>query len=213
MSIVNRQSLIIPQKGFTLIEIVVAIFVFSMISFGLIALMSNIFTFNRQQGLLLSAADQARQVATKIMNELRNAQTGMDGAYPLNLAQSQQLVFFSNADKDSGIERVRYYLQNGKLYKGLTEYNGTTYNTSTETSLLVQNDVANSSSTPLFYYFDGSYYGGAAQNPLAQPFSPTAVTFIKLNLRVYNKAGVKNSNFYTITAAGAMRNLKTNLGQ
>jgi len=161
----------------------------------------------------LSEADQARQVTMKITNELRNAQTGMDGSYPLNLAQSQQIVFFSNADKDSGIERVRYYLQNGKLYKGLTEYNGTTYNTSTEQSLLVQNDVANSSSTPLFYYFDGSYYGGAAQNPLVQPVNPTAVTFIKLNLRVYNKAGVKSSNFYTITAAGAIRNLKANLGQ
>ena len=199
--------------GFTLVEMVVVIFVFGMIAVGLIALMSNLFSINRQQGGLLSEADQARQEAFKITNEFRNAQVGMDGSYPLNTAQSQQLVFFSNADLDPSIERIRYYLQSGKLYRGVTEFNGTTYNTSTEVSAVVQNDVANASNTPLFYYYDGTYTGGAGQNSLAQPVSPTAVTFIKLNLQIYDKAGVKNTAIYTVTASGAIRNLKTNLAQ
>ncbi len=206
-------SKIQSSQGFTLIEVMVAVFVFSLMVWGLIALLSGIFTASRQQGTLLSNADQARQVALKIMSELRNAQEGSDGSNPLNTANDQQIVFFSNADTDSSIERIRYFLQSGKLYKGVTEYNGVTYNTSTEWTVLVQNNVANAPATPLFYYYDDSFYGGTGQNPLSQPISTLAVKFVKLNLQIYNQAGVKNTNTYTITASGAIRNLKTNLGE
>jgi hypothetical protein len=98
------------------------------------------------------------------------------------------------------------------LYKGVVEYNGTSYPTSTEVSVLVQNDIANSSTTPLFYYYDNSYVGSSTQTSLAQPVSVTAVKYLKINLKVYNKAGVLNNNFFTLTAGGTIRNLKTNLG-
>jgi len=39
------------------------------------------------------------------------------------------------------------------------------------------------------------------------------VKFIKLDLKVYNTAGARNNNFFTVTAGGAIRNLKTNLGE
>ncbi len=198
--------------GFTLIETVVAIFAFAIIMIGLVALISQIITGSRKQSDLLADTDQARKVAFGIVNELRNAQTGLNGAYALETAGNQQIVYYSNSDRDTNIERIRYYLQNGKLYKGIVEYNGSSYPTSTEFSTLMQNDVANSSSTPLFYYYDSSYVGSSTQASLTQPVNVTAVKYVKVNLQVYNKAGVKNTNFFTITAGGTVRNLKTNLG-
>ena len=210
--IVNCKSLIV-QKGFTLIEILVAVFGFIILMAGLVALFSGIFRTSSQQSLLLSDADYARKLAFQIASEIRNAQTGANGAYVLDTADDQQIIYYTpNVDSDSSIERVRYYVQNGQLYKGVTEYNGSTYNTSTESSSIVQKDLANGG-TPLFYYYDGSYTGSSTQVSLSQPVNVTLVKMVKLNLQIYNKAGVKNTNTYTITASAAIRNLKTNLGQ
>lgn len=198
--------------GFTLIEITIAIFCFTIIIWGLVSLYANIFVTSSQQSNLLADADYARKLAFKISGELRNGQTGTNGAYVLNTAQDQQLVFFTNSDIDSGVERVRYFAQNGALYKGVTEYNGSTYNTSTEVTTLVQKDLANGA-TPIFYYYDGSYNGSSTQASLTQPVSVTAVKFIKVVFKVYNKAGKENTNTFTVTSSAVIRNLKTNLGQ
>ena len=125
---------------------------------------------------------------------------------------AKQLIFYSNADYDAPIERIRYYVQNGQLWKGVTDYNGTTYNTLTEVTAVVQKDLANGAN-PVFYYYDGSYVGSSTQVSLAQPVNVTLVKFIKVSVQIFNKAGVKNTNTYSVTASAAIRNLKTNLGQ
>lgn len=204
----NLQS----SDGFTLIEMTVAIFGFAIVMWGLVALFSNIFISANRSGGLLADTDQARRLAFGVAKELRDGQTGSNGAYVLDTAQAQQIVFYSpNADLDNSIERIRYFVQNGKLYKGVTEYNGSAYNTSTETTTLVQNDLANGAN-PVFYYYDGGYTGSSTQTSLSQPVVVTAVKFVKVSLEIYNKAGVKNTNSYTVTASAAIRNLKTNLG-
>jgi type II secretory pathway component PulJ len=200
------------KRGFTLIELLVSIFGFSLIIWGLVGLYSNIFSISSQQGSLLSDTDFARKLAFQVANELRDAQTGGTGAFVLDTAGDQQLIFYSNADYDAPIERIRYYVQNGQLWKGVTGYNGATYNTSTEVAAVVQKDLANGAN-PIFYYYDGSYVGSSTQVSLAQPVNVTLVKFIKVSIQIFNKAGVKNTNTYTVTASAAIRNLKTNLGQ
>jgi hypothetical protein len=79
-------------------------------------------------------------------------------------------------------------------------------------SVKVLDNVANGVN-PVFYYFDDSYIGSSSQASLAQPVNPTQVRFVKVLLQIPNKAGVLNTNTYTITAGGAVRILKTNLGQ
>ncbi len=198
--------------GFTLIETTVAIFAFAIIMVGMVVLLSNILSTSKKQSGLLSDQDQARRVVFGLVNQLRNAQIGQNGAYPLEEAQDQQMVFFSDIDADSEVERVRYYIKNNSLFRGVVEYNGSGYPTSTEFSVLVQNNLANSSTTPVFYYYNDSYVGSSTQNSLSQPVSVTTVKYIKINLQVFNTAGVYNSNFFTVTAGGTVRNLKTNLG-
>jgi prepilin-type N-terminal cleavage/methylation domain-containing protein len=202
------------NSGFSLIELVVAIAIFTVLSLGVVALVSNIFTGSNQQAALLANSDQARQAAARLTNELRNATTAATGAYAIDTAADQQLIFYSNADTDQATERIRYYIQGGKLYRGVVEPTGSpaAYNTASEASAVVQNDIGNGS-TPLFYYYNDTYDGTSSHNtPLSQPVNVTAVRFIKFNLMIFNKAGVKNTNTYTITAGAAIRNLKTNLG-
>ncbi len=200
------------KKGFTLIEMIIGIVIFVVLSLGVVALVSNVLVSSNTQSTLLANSDQARKVGTGLMNELRNAQVSSTGAYPLDTAGDQTLIFYSNIDGGSDMERVRYYVQNGKLYKGVIKASGNplTYNPANETSAAVQDNLANGAG-PLFYYYDGTYEGTSTQVSLVQPVSVTQVKFVKLDLKVYNKGGVANNNFYSVTASGSIRNLKDNL--
>ena len=199
--------------GFTLIEVLIAIFIFSLISVGIVMTVSNLFSAATRQGGLLADQDQARKLIFQATNELRNSVAGANGAYQLESVGNQQLIFFTNADPSTvTTERVRYYLQNGKIYKGITKYSGGVYNTSTEQTLLMQNNIA-SSTAPLFYYYDGNYIGSSTQSALVQPVSVASVKFIKMDVRIFNKAGVQNQNSYSVTGGAAIRSVKNNLGQ
>lgn len=200
------------QSGFTLIEVVISIAIFSLIAYGIIFLVSNIFGSAQGQTTLLADSDQARKMSSNIMNELRNCQTSSTGAYPLATVDDQTLMFYSNIDSDSYIERVRYYVQSGKLYKGVLKPAGNplVYNPANEQSVVVQSNLANGAN-PVFYYYDKDY-DGSANNFLSQPVNVTAVRHVKLDLRIFNKAGVLNNNYYAVISSGSIRNLKSNLG-
>lgn len=200
-----------PLTGFTLIEVVVVIGIFGLISGGVITLVSSVFVQSSKQGESIADTDQARKLSNKLTQELRNAVYGENGAYPLNSAGNQEIIFFSNVDSDDEVERVRYYLQSGALYKGIVQPTGSpyTYNPAQEVAVKVQSSVANNS-TPLFYYYNDSY-DGITGTALTQPVNVAQVNFIKLNLILSNKAASSNVT-YTVTGGSSIRNLKTNLG-
>lgn len=200
-----------PLTGFTLIEVVVVIGIFGLISGGVITLVSSVFVQSSKQGESIADTDQARKLSNKLTQELRNAVYGENGAYPLNSAGNQEIIFFSNVDSDDEVERVRYYLQSGVLYKGIVQPTGSpySYNPAQEVAEKVQSSVANNS-TPLFYYYNDSY-DGITGTALTQPVNVAQVNFIKLNLILSNKAASSNVT-YTVTGGSSIRNLKTNLG-
>lgn len=194
--------------GFTLIELLVGLFGFALVSAGVVALMTNLITVgNRQQGLLFDT-DSARKTAFTFMSELRNANTSSTGAYALATAGDQQIVFYSNVDGGTDLERVRYFLENGQLKKGVVKASGSplAYNLASEVVTIAQRNIGNGAN-PLFRYFDGSFTG--SESALVQPVSVTAVRYVKLDMTI-TKPGPNGT--YTFTAGGALRNLKDNLG-
>lgn len=200
------------QSGFTLIELVVAISIFSIISIGLMYLVGVTFSQATKGGTTIADADQTRRLSYQVMQELRNAITASNGAYAIATASDQQLSFYSNVDGGTDIEKVRYYLSGGKLYRGIIKQSGSPINyNGTEVSKVVQNDVANNASTPLFYYYDDSFDDNT-DNPLTQPVNIANVTYIKLNIQVLKKNGLSATSSYTVNAGAALRSLKTNLG-
>lgn len=200
------------QKGFTIIEIVVAVSIFSIVSVGLMYLVGVVFTQATKNGSSIANADQTRKLSYQIMQELRNAITASNGAYSIATVSDQQLSFYANVDGGTDIEKVRYYLSNGKLYRGIIKQSSSPINyNGTETSTVVQNDVANSATTPLFYYYDENFDDNI-DNPLTQPVNIANVTYIKLNIEVLKRNGLSVTAKYTVNAGAALRSLKTNLG-
>lgn len=98
------------NKGFTLIETLVAIGVFSLViaaTMGFIIISYQTYGFSWQQSV---AINEARKGIETMVKEIREANTSDDGSYPIELAMDKEFVFYSDIDKDGEVERVRYFL-------------------------------------------------------------------------------------------------------
>lgn len=200
------------QRGFSLIETVVTIAVFAALSLGVTLLVRDVFLHSRQQTLALGNVDQARTVASRFANEIRNAAYGNDGSYPLNQAGNQEIIFYTTYPGDGSIVyRVRYFLSNGSLFKGVTTPTGSplAYNLANESVSEVQKDMQNNTD-PVFYYYDEDYNGTG--NPLSQPVNVNDPTYTQIHLSVLKQDDHGADTTFTVTVGALMRNLKTNLG-
>lgn len=191
------------KNGFTLVETIVVISIFTILALGVTTLFSHIFINSRERLVSIDNIDQARLVANNFTNEIRVASVGNDGSYPINQAGDNQIIFYSNYGQAAGIiSRIRYYSATSTLYKGVTIPTGSPliYNLNTEKITAVQNNMI-STTTPIFYYYDGNYTGSST--PLIQPINANQVKYVKINL---------NLDKENISAGASIRNLKTNLG-
>jgi type II secretory pathway pseudopilin PulG len=110
MRILATKAEIIKSQGFTIIETIVAIFVFTLIM-GAVA--SSIVMLYRTGGYTTDQAiaiNEARRGVDIMAEEIRKARYGEDGSYPIESAASKEFVFYSDIDNDGDIEKVRYYL-------------------------------------------------------------------------------------------------------
>lgn len=202
----------LKNSGLTLIEMLMAIFVSSLLIMGSISLFKVVFTGSKQQTAMLGSADQARKVSFNFVNEMRNATTGNDGSYPINLANNTSLTFYSNYGASTGqINRYRYYTSNQKLYKGTIVPTGNplTYNSANETTKLIHSGLASTSAT-IFKYYDGNFAG--TSSPLTQPVNVNQIKFVKIDLLLLTQNTKASTTTYTVSAGTAIRSLKTNLG-
>lgn len=200
------------NQGFTLVETVVAIGLFTIIGLGSVLLIGNMFTTSNRVGLVAANTDQARQTVFRFVQEIRKAENANTGDYTIAQASNQEVIFYTNLDGGADVERVRYYLSNNDLYRGVVKPTGTpySYNLANESSTLLLNDIANQAS-PLFYYYDGNFTG--SEPALTQPINLTQIRYLRMEIMLRNTAGTEADNIITISAGGVVRSLKSNLGE
>lgn len=63
----------------------------------------------------LSAVGEARRALAQMLEEIRQASYGVDGAYPLMEAEANRLVLHADADHDGIVERIEYSAQDAVL--------------------------------------------------------------------------------------------------
>lgn len=193
------------NRGFTLVETIVTIAIFTLLIYGITFLISGILTSSGFQSRVLDNNDQARKTASTFANEVRGAVTSATGSFPIESAGNQQIIFYTKTS--TSVVRTRYFLQNGSLYKGVTSPSGNPaiYNLATESVILVQPAMATGPSDAIFTYYDGN------GNVLASPVNVTQVRNIQVTLKIYLQGSRNNINTYTVTASASVRNLKDNL--
>jgi len=198
------------NSGFTLIEILVTVAITAIIAGSIITLIyisyrSRFVTFQN----LINVDDANRNISTMI-RELRNVRAGENGAYPLEKALDQEIVFYSDIDYDGQSERVRYTLNQDQLIKGVIEPTGfpPSYPVSNEKVKVVSENVKNSSE-PIFYYYNGDWPGDTTNNPLPQPVRLSETKLMRVFLRL-NTTNDPESDFI-LESFVQLRTLKQNL--
>jgi len=208
----SKNSIKACAEGFTLMETLVVIAIYSAVIGGVITLLTTVIRTPNQQLRAADNIDQARKVISIFTNEMRNAMHGNDGSYQITSAGDAQVVFYSGYSATGmNVLRIRYFLSGDTLYKGVVTPTGSplAYNLLSEVVTPVQYNLANGF-TPVFYYYNDSYDG--ATSPLVQPVSLTQVKFVKINLVVKKQSSAEDTSTFVIEGGTAIRSLKTNLG-
>lgn len=198
------------KRGITLVEIVLVVGIFAMISVAVTGLQRDIFVNNKFSADSLTGIQDARSIISTMVRELRSASAGNTGAFAIIQASTSTVSFYSDTDGDTLKEQIRYYLSTTTLMKGTIKPSGSplTYNPNNEKISYLAYNVRNSSTTPLFEYFDSDYVG--TSSPLVQPVTTTQVHLVKINLMI-DVDPYKAPLIKTYTSQVNIRNLKDNL--
>lgn len=198
--------------GFTLIEVIISIAIIIVVGGVIVAFQQSVLRNTKVLQSGLTSEQQVRKTLQSFVSEVRAATLSAGGAYPIESAGTSSFIFFSDIDNDNVVERVRYFLSTTSpsmiLKKGILKPTGTTYNLAGETVTNIVYDVKNSTSSPVFTYYDTNYDGTTP--PLSEPIAIPAVRLVKITLSVDPNAG-RSPVFQTYTTQVSIRNLKDNL--
>jgi len=197
------------QKGFSTLEMIIAMFIFLIIGIAIVTFQLNLFSLNKISGNNLIAQEDMRQILKTIASEIRSMAPSNMGAYPITEAGTSTLSFYTNTDSDSLQEKVRYFLEDTTLKKGTIKPTGNPliYNDASETIKELAHDMANGT-TSIFYYYDTDYDG--TSDPLDQPVDIPLIRLIKVNVIIDNDP-IKSPPPLSMTTQVSIRNLKDNL--
>jgi Tfp pilus assembly protein PilV len=168
----------LPQAGFTLIETLVWIAIFTA---SMVAIATSVILFYRTSNYAIEAATaltSTQRGMDSMVRVIREAAYSSVGAYPVIAMATSSFTFYANTDGDSLVERVRYYLSGTNIYMGLLKPTGdpASYTGSETVSLIADNIKNASSSVDLFTYYDSS---GAQMSDLSKIAD---VRFVTINL-------------------------------
>jgi Tfp pilus assembly protein FimT len=197
------------RSGFTLVEVAVGGAIMVIIGVALAGLQ---YLISQNQIVVFSGStklDAANNAARTMVREIRTMRSGDNGAYPIESATSQSIIFYSDIDYDGQAERIRYFLTGTTLQKGTIDPVGypVTYPTNTEKIRTVADYVRNGSS-PIFYYYNNAYPTDTINNPL-NPISIASIAMVQIYLRVNDKVNANTD--YMVDSLAEIRMLKNNL--
>lgn len=198
------------NRGFSLAELLVSVFIISLVIITVGTFQRDIFTLNFNIQDDLNAAIDARHVIKIIAAELRTSSPSATGGYSIALASSTGITFYSDIDGNGLTDQVRYFLSGTTLKRGVTAPSGSplTYNNSNEVVTTLASSVVASSTLPLFQYYTASYAG--TSTPLSVPIDIPSIRLIKVTV-IIDKSSGRSPAPLIVTTQVSLRNLKDNL--
>jgi len=197
------------KRSFTTIEIIVVIGIFALIGIVIFGWQKDIFSLQNLFQTRLTTQENIRKTIKNFIAEVRTAQPSSLGSYPIEEANKDSFIFYSNIDSDNLVERLRYFLDGKKLKKGVIKPSGQplVYNPNNEVITQLVENVINPNSE-VFHYYDKNYDGTG--NPLPQPVNISAVRLVKITISVDEDLN-RPPGPITETSQVSIRNLKDNL--
>lgn len=193
-------------RGFTIIETIVTIVIFTM----MIAVVSfSIAYFYRANSYVIEqsyAINSARLGIETMVREIREATYSDTGAYPVVAVSKTSFEFYSDTDRDSNIEKIRYFLDGNNFKKGETQATGNppVYQSGDEIINILSEYVRNTAVQPVFIYYDEN------GTEIADFTEITDISLVKVYL-IVNAIEGRAPDEFTLYSSAQLRNLKSNL--
>lgn len=170
------------MKGFTLLEIIIAIGIFSAILVVVSFFGLDVYDFGIFLGENLTSQQELQLTLRVMTSEIRAMSQSVEGSYPIELASENSIIFYSDGDGDGFAERIHYFLDGSIFKKGIIKPTGNplSYSGSENVGEVVHNIYAPAGN--IFAYYDNSYNG--TQVELSFPINIPIVQLIKVNLTV-----------------------------
>jgi len=194
-------------RGFTMMEVLLGLFIVSLIGLVIFEFQFNIFKIESILNGSLDASYESSKAVKVLAKEIREANIGNDGSFPVLTATDDEFVFFSDINNDGLREKIRYVLSDRYLKKQISKFEGTppSYTEYGEPKNVINylvNDIQ-----PVFIYYDSSYDGSSA--PLLSPVNILQIRLVKIILEI-DKDDAKAPAPIRAETNVMIRNLKDN---
>lgn len=196
------------QFGMTLVEAMLVIGVFTLISISLFTSIQSLYQNNSYTFAQADEVNHARRGIYALSQDIREMTYGEDGTFPMVIKDDNRIGFYSDIDKDDSAEYVEYEIATTTLYKHVFNPTGNppVYDlASPDESFILSEYVQNvSQGTSTFYYYD-------TNNTLLSSSSLlTDVRYVKAQL-IINIDPFRSPGEFMLRSSIAPRNLKDNL--
>jgi prepilin-type N-terminal cleavage/methylation domain-containing protein len=201
---------IINNRGFSLAELLISVAIISLLTFIVSTFQRDVFSLNNVLQSGLNAQLDGRHLVKVMVAELRRSSPSATGSYPIELASSTGMTFYTDVDANGVQDKVRYYLSGNTIKKGVIAPTGSplTYNSANEVTTTLISSVVASSTLPIFQYYPSEYTG--TTSPLTIPINIPSVRLVKITI-IIDKDPTRSPAQIIITSQVNMRNLKDNL--
>lgn len=175
----------------TIIEVLMSLAIFTLGIQGCVWLFMRTWKVNKfvlETGQISLAGSRSLE---KIQTFLRKARQAENGAYPVELAKAEEIIFFADIDNDGLAERIHLYKNNQTITMGVTKPTTSfprQYPIGDTQSQILINKVINDNSQPIFSYFSKNYSGQENEIPLPLPVDVSVIRVVKIFIRLENSA-------------------------
>lgn len=201
------RSTVHGRCGFSLFEVILAIGIASILVVIAVRFGAVLGTLGTSIGNQVQTGQEVILGVQTLTNDIRAMTISSSGSYPIESAATSSFTFYSDVDKDSIVERVRYFFGTSTLQRGIIQPSGDplVYSTSSEIVMTaIQRVTVNQS---IFDYFDSSYTG--SQSPITSPVDTLAVRIVRPTLAV-NVGSATSSRITKFIPTITIRNLRSN---
>jgi prepilin-type N-terminal cleavage/methylation domain-containing protein len=200
---------LLRQRGFTLVETIVVIALFSVLLIAITYAIAQMYKLNSATLEQANEIDFARRGLFTLVRDTREMTLGANGAYPLVRAENHRIGFYSDIDRDLSVEYVEYVLATTTIRKFTYEATGTpavyATNTPARTEILSEYIQNLLQGQVTFRYYNEA--GALIASPQAQI---SDIRYIRMNV-IVNIDPARSPGEFMLQGSAAPRNLKENL--
>lgn len=203
-----RSSLHLPQAGMTLVEMVIAIGIYTALMLAVFNSVVNLYDYNSYTIEQADEVESARIGMTAWNRDSKEMTVAEDGTYPVAVIEPHRFGYYSDTDQDANVEYIEYVLATTTITKYIYEPTGDplTYNLVTPTSQRILSRYVRNieQGTSTFMYFDNNGTQLSSTSPILD------VRYVRAQI-IVNIDPNKNPGEFMLRSSVAPRNLKDNL--